>query len=325
MNEKECPPLLFEDVIGHHYAKRLLQAALNTQHIAPAYLFTGTNGVGRKLTALRFLEGLNNNNTCNSNIRRKLENRNHPDLLWVEPTYLNQGKLIYKSIAEKENLSTRSSPQIRLEQIKEVKRFLGNKPLESNFSMILIEAVEMLNESAANALLKILEEPTHGIFLLITARPECILSTIKSRCQIIPFNRLSSNSIEDIFYKKYSTIKQNNSMLINQIELLNLSDGSPGQMINNIQAWENIPEKLWPQIKRIPFEDPLDALSLAKEITDELTNEQQIWLINWIQQHLWIKELDIKNIKKLDKLRLQIEAFVQPRLSWEITLLTMMH
>ena len=324
MTSKESFQDLFQDVVGHSYAIQLLEAALTKKHIAPAYLFSGANGVGRKLTALRFLEGINNNFSENINIRRKLEQRNHPDLLWIEPTYLNQGKLIPKSIAENQNLNKRSLPQIRLEQVKELKKFLGNNPLESEFIMVVIEELELLNESAANALLKTLEEPNNGIFLLITSRPECILSTIKSRCQNIPFNRLSTNSIEEILRINKASLNENKYRFNYQEELLNLSNGSPGEMIKNIKIWESIPDKLWHQIKQIPLKNPLEALSLAKDVTEQLNNEQQIWLISWLQQYLWINNMELKNIRKLEKLRSQLQSFVQPRLSWEITLLSMM-
>tara|TARA_Y100001968_G_scaffold175623_1_gene160929 strand:+ start:12653 stop:13627 length:975 start_codon:yes stop_codon:yes gene_type:complete len=324
MENQEYSQQLFKDIVGHSYPIKLLAAALNKKHIAPAYLFTGAHGIGRKLTALRFLEGLNSNINGNVNIRRKLEKRNHPDLIWIEPTYVHQGKLISKSIAEKENSTKRSPPQIRLEQIKELKQFLGKNPLESEFIMIIIENLEMLNEPAANALLKTLEEPGKGVFLLITSRPESTLSTIKSRCQTIPFNRLSINSIEEIFRNKDLVLQQKKSIFQTEKELLNLSNGSPGEMIKNIQFWENIPDQLWSQVKKMPLNNPLDALSLAKNITDQLNNDEQIWLINWIQQYFWVNSMEIKNIKKLERLRSQIESFVQPRLSWEIALLSMM-
>ena len=123
---------LFSDVVGQINAITLLNAALQKKRIAPAYLFVGPKGVGRKLTTLRFLEGLINDGFPNIKIRKRLENRNFPDLLWVEPTYTHQGNLITKSSAINEKISRRSLPQIRLEQIKEVKRFLSKKPVESS-------------------------------------------------------------------------------------------------------------------------------------------------------------------------------------------------
>ena len=91
----------------------------------------------------------------------------------------------------------KSPPQIRLNQIKEIIEFLGKKPLESKRSIVIIEDIERINESASNALLKTLEEPNTGIFILITQRSEKLLSTIRSRCQMVPFIRLN-----DIYLNK---------------------------------------------------------------------------------------------------------------------------
>ena len=77
---------LFEDLIGQPLAVDLLSAALAQGRVAPAYLFAGPEGVGRQLAAVRFLEGLLADGQPSARQRRRLLERNHPDLLWVEPT-----------------------------------------------------------------------------------------------------------------------------------------------------------------------------------------------------------------------------------------------
>ena len=72
----------------------------------------------------------------------------------------------------------KSPPQIRLNQIKEIIEFLSKKPFESEKSIVIIEDIERINESASNALLKTLEETSSGLFILITQSPEKLLSTI---------------------------------------------------------------------------------------------------------------------------------------------------
>ena len=321
MKEEEPVNLLFKEIIGQTPAINLLKAALKKKQIANAYLFTGIEGIGRKLTSLRFIEGLINNGYSNTSIRRRIESRNHPDLLWIEPTYKNQGKLITQSVAANEKFNSRNLPQIRLEQIKEVKRFAGEKPVESNSSIVLIEDIERINESAANALLKTLEEPSKSIFILISERPELILKTILSRCQKITFHRLDINSIQEIFNSKDASRRKYYSTISQTKELLSLANGSPGSIIKHMESWENIPIELWPRIKSITNQKPIEALSLAKDLVDELDLEQQIWIIQWLQQHFWIKENNFDAIKKLEKLRIQIQSFVNTRLAWEITLL----
>ena len=63
--------------------------------------------------------------------------------------------------------------------------------------MVLIDGVDAMAEKAANALLKTLEEPGNGLLVLISERPERLLSTIRSRCQQIPFFRLSNENIHN--------------------------------------------------------------------------------------------------------------------------------
>jgi DNA polymerase-3 subunit delta' len=193
---------LFADLLGQPRAVALLEAALERRRIAPAYLFAGADGVGRRLAALRFLEGVvagpESWRTGLPILRRRLAQGNHPDLLWVEPTYQHQGRLVKASEALAEGVNRRSAPQIRLEQIRELTRFLARHPVEAPGGLVVLEGAEAMAEGAANALLKTLEEPGTGMLILICAAPDQLLSTIRSRCQQIPFVRLSSQLVGQV-------------------------------------------------------------------------------------------------------------------------------
>tara|TARA_Y100001968_G_scaffold297456_1_gene306403 strand:- start:1285 stop:2265 length:981 start_codon:yes stop_codon:yes gene_type:complete len=315
------PEIFFEDIVGQDYAINLLTNAIKKKKIAPAYLFIGPEGVGIKLTALRFLEAFINTNCTKRDIRKRLENRNHQDLLWIEPGYLHQGKVIPKSIAHKEKINQRAIAQIRLDQIKSINNFLSKKPLETSLGMVLIEGVETMNESAANALLKTLEEPNNGIFILITDRAETLLNTIRSRCQQINFNRLSNDYIREIFHNHSRTLKIEESINNYKEELIALANGSPGAVKKHIEVWENIPIELFNRLKVIPNKNPTESLSLAKDLSEKLDSEQQLWMINWLQQNIWLNRPNLKAINKLEKLRFLIQSFVSPRLAWEVTLI----
>ena len=189
---------LFADLIGQPRAVALLEAVLEQQRLAPAYLFSGADGVGRRLAAQRFLEGVIAGTEGSLALRRRLMEGNHPDLLWVEPTYSHQGQLIPISQAEEQGLARRALPQLRLEQVRGVARFLGRRPVEASRCLVVLEQVEAMAEGAANALLKTLEEPGDGLLILITATPERLLSTIRSRCQQIPFVRLDPTDLDQV-------------------------------------------------------------------------------------------------------------------------------
>ena len=192
---------LFADLVGQPLAVNLLTAALQQKRLAPAYLFAGPDGVGRQLAALRLLEGVLAAGEPSSRQRRRLVERNHPDLLWVEPTYQHQGRLLSRAEAEESGLSRRTPPQLRLEQIRGVSRFLARQPVEAERGMVVIESAEAMPEAAANALLKTLEEPGHGLLILLSAAPERLLSTIRSRCQLIRFLRLAEGDLQQVLHR----------------------------------------------------------------------------------------------------------------------------
>ena len=310
----------FEKIYGQDLAIQILKSAISKEHISPAYLFSGPEGVGRKKTAKVFIKGILDKNLERDITKRKIESNNHPDLLWIEPSYMVQGKSISQGKAKLESINIKSPAQIRLNQIKEIIEFLGKKPLESERSIVIIEDVEKMNESASNALLKTLEEPNSGLFILITQRPEKLLSTIRSRCQIVPFIRLNNIEVNKII-QKLEFVQEKNEIPNEKIkEIIAFSDGSPGKYLTNLQYWLEISSALRQKLQ-IKLTNKIDILKLAKEITDELNIEQQLWLINFQQNIFWERENNSTIVKKLEELRKQLLTYVQPRLAWEVTLL----
>ena len=131
----------FKTIYGQDLAIEILNSAISKRHIAPAYLFAGPEGVGRKKTAKVFINTLLDNSFEKGSTKRKIESNNHPDLLWIEPSYIVQGKTISQTKAKSENITIKSQPQIRLNQIKDIIEFLGKKPFGAERSIVLIEDV----------------------------------------------------------------------------------------------------------------------------------------------------------------------------------------
>ena len=310
----------FKNIYGQDLAIEILRSSLSKEHLSPAYLFTGPVGVGRKKTAKIFISAILDKNQDKERTHRKIENNNHPDLLWIEPSYLIQGKSISQKKARSEGISMKSPPQIRLNKIKEIIEFLGKKPFESERSIVIIEDIEQINESASNALLKTLEDTNTGLFILITQRPEKLLSTIRSRCQIVPFIRLNDQQV-NIIIEKLEVVQEIDDIPREKVkELIDFSYGSPGRYLINLQYWLSISGTLRQKLE-IKLTNQIDALQLAKEITDELNIEQQLWFIDFQQNRSWIKEKNSNIVKQLEELRKQLLKYVQPRLAWEVTLL----
>jgi DNA polymerase-3 subunit delta' len=316
---------LFADVVGQERACALLQASLDRRRIAPAYLFAGAEGVGRRLAALRFLEGVLAGAQGSPGLRRRLAEGNHPDLLWVEPTYLHRGALVPLSRAAEEGVNRRSPPQLRLEQIRDVSRFLARRPVEAPGCVVVLEQAEAMAEAAANALLKTLEEPGSGLLLLLTAAPEQLLSTIRSRCQLIPFRRLSPGEVARVLERLPAAAGgegQRPSDQPDPPELLELAAGSPGALLHHRRQWQALPPELAGRLQELPeAADPLAALALARDLSEALDGEQQLWLLSWWQLWLWRRQAGPAALQRLERLRRQLRAYVQPRLAWEVALL----
>ena len=324
---------LFDGLLGQEAALRLLEASLAQRRLAPAYLFVGADGVGRRLAALRFLEGvLTAPERClqgDPHLRRRLGQGNHPDLLWVEPTYSHQGQLVPASRAEAEGVNRRSAPQLRLEQVREVSRFLARRPVEGDRCLVVLEGVEAMAEAAANALLKTLEEPGGGLLVLITAAPEQLLSTIRSRCQAIPFSRLSPELVQRVLDALPTEEPNATDTTVEAApaavppdppELLDLAAGSPGALLFHRHQWRSLPAGLADRLRCLG-PDPVEALHLARDLTEALDGEQQLWLLGWWQWALWRGLGQVGPQRRLEKLRGHLRSFVQPRLAWEVALL----
>ena len=308
---------LFEDLLGQTRAVALLEASLVKGRLAPAYLFAGPDGVGRRLAALRFLEGVLAGPKGDAGIRRRLQEGNHPDLLWVEPTYQDKGQLVPASKAEELGLARRAAPQLRLEQIRDVSRFLSRRAVEARGCVVVLEDAEAMAEGAANALLKTLEEPGEGLLILIAAKPEQLLTTIRSRCQQIPFTRLSSEQLAVVLERCGEP-----APTADPPELLELAAGSPGGLLRCRQAWAALPEGLAARLLDLAAAaEPLQALALARDLAEALDAEQQLWLLGWWQLALWRRQAPVARLQRLERLRSQLRAYVQPRLAWEVALL----
>jgi DNA polymerase-3 subunit delta' len=318
---------LFADLFGQPRAVALLEAVLERRRLAPAYLFAGPEGVGRRLAALRFLEGVVAGPAGAAAVRRRLDQGNYPDLLWVEPTFSHQGRLVPASRAQEEGVSRRTPPQLRLEQVRELSRFLARRPVESPAALVVIDGAEAMAEAAANALLKTLEEPGDGLLLLITAAPDQLLATIRSRCQLIPFVRLGGELVERVLAslgrengEAAGTEPPSEPPRPDPPLLLELAAGSPGALLAHRRQWQALPDGLAERLLVLE-RDPLAALSLARDVSEALDGEQQLWLLTWWQLALWRQRGDAAQLHRLDRLRRQLLAHVQPRLAWEVALL----
>jgi DNA polymerase-3 subunit delta' len=298
-------------LIGQPLAVELLERVKTTKRIAPAYLFVGADGVGKALAARCFTEMLLISSSEDYRIvAQKIMAGNHPDFLWVEPTYNNKGELLTAKQADEQGIKRKTAPQIRIEQIREISQFLSRPPLKSDRCVVVIESAQLMAESAGNALLKTLENPGQATIILIANSSDSILSTLVSRCQIIPFFRLSEADLKLVLSRADA------AEIFDYPQLISMAQGSPGKAIDYWHKLKEIPIQLINQLTKFP-DDLLTGFHLAKEISEDLELETQIWLIDYLQYLYWQKNKEISLIKNLETSKKLLQRYVQPRLVWD--------
>jgi len=305
--------LLFNEEVN-----TFLNRIIKNKSFANGYIFYGAEGVGKKQTALLFIEEILKQFSTSGNIEEKIANNNHPDYLIIEPTSLLEVKRSKNNDLEK--TTKNGSEIIKIAQIRNIKNFLGQKSINSEKKIVLINNAHLLNEAASNCLLKTLEEPSNGIFILLTSKLNLLLDTIISRCQIIRFRSLSGNQINSIFknYLESSQIKISKNLKLE--DLITSANGSPGQLLKNIEIWNELSDEIIRKLDS-PINNIQEILEVSKLISDELEIDQQIFLVNFIQIIWWRNTKNITLVKKLEKLKFYLRNNIHPRLAWEITFL----
>ena len=295
-----------------------LNNIIKNKSFANGYLFYGAEGVGKKQTALRFIKEIFKQSSPSENVEEKITNNNHPDLLIIEPDSLLANKSSRSSHLEK---TIKSGYEIiKIAQIRNIKTFLGQKSINSEKKIVLIIDAHLLNEAASNCLLKTLEEPSNGIFILLTSKLNLLLDTIISRCQIVRFKSFSSSQIKSIFKDYLESSKFNVNTKLKFDDLINSANGSPNQLLKNIEVWNEFSDEIISKLDS-PIKNSLEILELSKLISEELEIYQQISLINLIQTIWWRKTNNIGLVKKLENLKYLLRKSIQPRIAWEITFL----
>lgn len=308
----------FENLIGQSKAVELLLQAIALQRIAPAYLFCGAPGIGKSLAAQSFTQLLLTNGLSPAKqqlAKGKLETGNHPDLLWVEPTFSKGGELYTLAEATAQGWQAKTAPKIRIEQIRRLTQFLDRPVLEAPSKVVIITEAQTMAEAPANALLKTLEEPNRATLILIAPDADSLLTTLVSRCQKIQFNPLSLQNLATILQK------HNYEEILNHPEIMAIAQGSPGVAIAAWQQLQQIPPELLQQLRQLP-QTPLEALNLAQAITNQLDSLAQLWLVEYLQHYFWQQNHQQELMETWEKTREYLLRYVQPRLVWECALLS---
>lgn len=181
---------MFEDILGNDDVKKYLTNCIENKNFSHSYIFSGIKGIGKYTFAKDFAKCI-------------LEDSMMQDYYELGP----DGK------------------SIKVAQIRELQNVINIKPTFSKKSVYIIDDADLMTIEAQNSLLKTLEEPPeYAVIILIVHNERSILSTVKSRCVNIKFNKLSDKDIKKYFLKNDLNFEDKN------INVFKVLDGS----LNNI-------------------------------------------------------------------------------------------
>ena len=223
--------MLFQDILGQEHIKRYLTQSVDNGRIPHAQLFVGLEGVGTLPMAIAYAQyilckntnGENNNGVDACNL--KFNNLSHPDLHFAFPVttsekikshpisnnYLDEWRQLlkeqpYGNLFDWYRLLgvDNKQGQIGVDEAQEIVKVLSLKSYEGGYKVMIIWMAEKMNTAAANKLLKLIEEPpSKTVFILIAEDEEQIISTIRSRCQVLHFPPLAEAVIKDALIKQF--------------------------------------------------------------------------------------------------------------------------
>src|SRR5260370_40052847 len=172
----------FRDIRGHRRLTDLFARSIERSALPPASIFAGPSGVGKRATAIAVAQALNclhvhDGDACGTcTVCTRIARGAHPDVMIVVPG---------------------DSGSIKIEQIRDVNDRVGYRPFEGRRRAVIVDEADAMVPQAHNALLKTPEEPPpSSVFILVTARPDALLPTVRSRCIRLWFAESGSREID---------------------------------------------------------------------------------------------------------------------------------
>lgn len=174
-------------LIGHESTEAQILSAIHSGKMPHAWLISGPRGIGKATLAYRFARYVLSQSHDKESLElpessptfQRIKAGGHGDMLLLE--------------------SSAENKTIKVEEARKISHFLHMTSSETSHRIVLIDSVDDMNPSAANAILKLLEEPpAHALLLLISHNPGRLLPTIRSRCRHLRMNVLSDAQVEQV-------------------------------------------------------------------------------------------------------------------------------
>lgn len=243
----------FLDIYGHERQIVILKKAIAQKRVGHAYLFSGISAIGKRTLAGEFAQALNCEQTdklhdacgtCSSCL--KIRHASHADLIFIKA----EGQFI------------------RINSIREIQERMKFRPLEGRWRAIIIDDADKMNDQAANALLKTLEEPSaSNILILISSRPYSMPATVISRCRHMRFNPLPITAIIRFLVELKGMDQQKSGLLAG------LSGGSIGRALELDQEdISTFRAEFMQLLMNTKKDDPVSLLTLASNFGQDRKN-----------------------------------------------------
>jgi DNA polymerase-3 subunit delta' len=195
---------MFDELTGNTRVKEVFRRMFRNSRVPGSFLFSGEEGVGKKLFALEIAKALN----CRAPVDleacgecpscTRISRVNYPQ----RDDSDDWNQIIW---SDHPDVGVVVAPKrvLRVQQMRQIEREANFRPFEGKARVFLIDEADKLNDASANALLKILEEPpATAHIILLTSRPAMLLPTIRSRCQVIRFAPLAPDEISSFLVDK---------------------------------------------------------------------------------------------------------------------------
>ncbi|MFT7031688.1 MAG: DNA polymerase-3 subunit delta' [Cyclobacteriaceae bacterium] len=294
----------FSEIIGLEDTKQQLIAAVKSNHVAHAQLFFGSEGSANLALALAFATYINCTNqsdsdscgTCTS--CTKIDKLVHPDVQFIFPvsstkkvtgknvvstSYMNEWRSFtlnnpYGGIEQWSASYGAENKQsnISKEESRNIIKNLSLKAFEAEYKIMIIWLPEFMHPSAANGILKILEEPSKKtIFLLVTNDYEKLLTTILSRCQLLKIRSFNEAEIAKNLEEKHGVYPQKAA------KIAALAEGNLTKASTLIDEIEEDAHKIFRDWMRLCWTKNFTELSMMNDIFSSMNKTTQLMLFQY--------------------------------------------
>ena len=291
-------------LLGQIKAEELFLKAWKKQTMHHAWILNGPKGIGKATLAYRIARFLlwadeNKKDSYNSlnipedsSVFKQVAMGSHPNLMVVERDYIEADrKKIIKAIQKGEALDEeelngmKKSAFIRVDDIRKVNDFLSKTSFNDNWRIVIIDSADEMNKNAANALLKILEEPpAHTILLLISHNAGLLLPTIRSRCAKLPLQMLNIDETASLLRRYRSNL--NEAMIAKIAEMCPQSIGKAiGYAdLDAVEMYDNLCKILYAK-QKFSLTDLLDFCTSLSADNDAFNLLQEL-ILKFIRENL---------------------------------------